>query len=640
VRRRAERTRPDTPDEFVGLAPEVLERLRWCVHPRFYLAQLAHLPGPDRGELGELGDDADVDAVIGHFLAHGAAAGLRISAFFNPEWYAERLAELDVAVPDGEVPFVHWLTLGWERKVVPTPLVDEAWYLEHHPGLASHPRWIFHHYLTRGCYQPQWQPSPAGTHHGGWPDDEAVQRQDPLLLPELLHRADEHDLSRTSWLEEGVLAVLRKRQRLDAPELREQIAKAAELEPRLHAPLRPELPTVAPPHAHQGARMAAEVAAARRSLGLDQVDTVVLVPHCRLSGAARVAGVLTEAVRATSRPDSVVVISTDLPVWERPGLFPQDVPILHVTPHIAGMAQPARRDLLADLLVELGPRRVIVVNSLLGWQVIAEAGDRLAKVMDLGAYLFTWEVDQHGHRYGFPIGPLQQSLEHLSWVLLDSERLRTELVERYLMPAAARARLHFLRTPLADFGSDVTGGLERRRAAGEPLRALWAGRFDRSKRFDIVVEVARMMPEMQIWAWGKPVLSDLDVDLDDLPPNIRLMGVYESFDQLPLDDVDFLFYTSGLDGIPNVVMEGAQTGLPVVASAVGGVPEVITPETGYPVVDVDDPSAYVAAIKALLTDPAAATRRSALLREHVHRLFTTEQYHAEIARLFADRTGS
>ena len=119
------------------------------------------------------------------------------------------------------------------------------------------------------------------------------------------------------------------------------------------------------------------------------------------------------------------------------------------------------------------------------------------------------------------------------------------------------------------------------------------------------------MPEMQIWAWGKPVLSDLDVDLDDLPPNIRLMGVYESFDQLPLDDVDFLFYTSALDGIPNVVMEGAQTGLPVVASAVGGVPEVITPETGYPVVDVDDPSAYVAAIKALLTDPAAATRRSA-----------------------------
>ena len=200
-------------------------------------------------------------------------------------------------------------------------------------------------------------------------------------------------------------------------------------------------------------------------------------------------GVPYPAMTEVARVDSILARYAALgivPIAIPP--IPQDVPILHLTPHIAGMAQPARRDLLADLLVELGPRRVIVVNSLLGWQVIAEAGDRLAKVMDLGAYLFTWEVDQHGHRYGFPIGPLQQSLEHLSWVLLDSERLRTELVERYLMPAPARARLHFLRTPLADFGSDVTGGLERRRAAGEPLRALWAGRFDRSTKHVVLPE--------------------------------------------------------------------------------------------------------------------------------------------------------
>ena len=612
----------------------MLERLRWCAHPRLYLAQLT-----DEQRAG-LGDEPGVDAVLEHFLDRGAADGLRISAFFNPEWYAGRLAELGLAVPDGEVPFLHWLAEGWERKVVPTPLFDPSWYLQHHPTLESHPRWIFHHYLTRGCYQPQWQPSPTGRHHGGAPDEDAVRRQDPLLLPELLHRADEHDLRRTSWLEEGVLAVLAKRRRLDDSELRAQVAKAAELEPGLHGPMRAELPTIAPPYAHRGARMADEVRSARTALGLDQVDTVVLVPHCRMSGAARVAGLFTDAARAAGGPDSVAVIATDLPVFERPNLFPADVRVLDLTRHVAGMAQPARRDLLHDLLRALGARQVVLVNSLLGWQLVAEHGDQVASAMDVGAYLFTWELDQHGHRYGYPIGMFQNSVEHFSWVLFDSERMRSELVDRYLMHQEASDRMIFLRNPIAEWSVDVTGVFEKRRAAGVPLRALWAGRFDRQKRFDLVVEIARLLPELEICAWGKPVLRDIDLDLDDLPPNIRLMGVYDGFDQLPLDDVDFLLYTSGWDGIPNVVLEGAQSGLPIVASAVGGVPEVVTPETGYPVVDTERPAAYVAAIEQLLADPAAATRRSSLLREQVHRLFDADAYRRTIAQLLGKGAGT
>lgn len=634
LRQWADRSRPDTPDESFGLAPEVLERLRWCAHPRFYLSQLSE------AERTALGDEPGVDAVVEHFLESGADAGLRISGFFNPEWYAERLAELGLTLPDGEVPFLHWLTVGWEHKVIPTPLFDPAWYLEHHPGLESHPRWIFHHYLTRGCYQPQWQPSPAGRHHGGWPDDEAVRRQDPLLLPELLHRADEHDLRHTSWLEEGVLAVLTKRRRLETDELREQVAKAADLEPRIHAALRPELPTIAPPHAHPGTRMAAEVARARVALGLDQVDTVVLVPHCRMSGAARVAGLFTDAARAAGGADGVAVIATDLPVFERPQLFPDDVRVLDLTRHTAGMAQPARRDLLHELLRTLRPRRAVLVNSLLGWQLVAELGDQVAEAMDLGAYLFTWELDEHGHRYGYPVGPFQQSVEHLSWVLFDSERMRSELVDRYLMHEEAASRMIFLRNPVAEWSVDVTGVFEKRRADGLPLRALWAGRFDLQKRFDLVVAIAELMPDLEIRAWGKPVLRDIDLDLDNLPPNIRLMGVYDGFDQLPLDDVDFLLYTSGWDGIPNVVLEGAQSGIPIVASAVGGVPEVVTPETGYPVEDTDRPAAYVAAIEQLLADPAAATRRSALLRAQVHDLFDADAYRATIARLLENGDGA
>ncbi|WP_183093439.1 glycosyltransferase family 4 protein [Nocardioides stalactiti] len=631
LRQRGEQERlqvaPSAPSD---LGPVVRERLGWCAHPRLYLAQLT----PD--ERAVLGEEPGVDAVVGHFLATGAAAGLRVSAFFNPEWYDERLAERDLAVPDGEVPFLHWLTVGWDHRIVPTPLFDEAWYLEHHPALRSHPRWVLHHYLTRGCYQPSSQPSPAGRHHDGLADEDAAKRQDPLLLPSLLHRADEHDLRRTSWLEEGVRAVLDRRRRLEDPVLVEMVARAAALEPGIHGPLRAEQPTQVVPHAHPAVRRADEVAAARHALGLgpgDSIDTVVLVPHCRMSGAARISAVVTQAVRATAGPGSVAVVATDLPVFERPHLFPEDVPVLDLTRHLTGLPQPARRDVLLSLLRSVGARRVVIVNSLLGWQLAAEAGAEVAAELDLGAYLFTWEVDEHGHRYGYPVGPLQQSLAHFAWVLFDSETLRTELVERYLMPAVTRERLHFLPTPLADASVDVTGVFERRRASGLPLTALWAGRFDRQKRFDLVVEVARRMPDLRIEAWGKPVLQDIDLDPAHLPPNITLRGVYDGFHTLPLDEVDLLLYTSGWDGIPNVVLEGAQSGLPIVASAVGGVPEVITPTTGHPVEAVDDPDAYVAAIQDLLADPAAATERTRRLRAEVHERFDAEAYRVALTRV-------
>ena len=95
------------PEDPAGPAPAVVERLRWCVHPRLYLAQL----GEDEREA--LGEEPGVDAVVGHYLKDGAERGLRVSALFNPGWYDARLAEHGLAVPDGEASFLHWLRVGW-----------------------------------------------------------------------------------------------------------------------------------------------------------------------------------------------------------------------------------------------------------------------------------------------------------------------------------------------------------------------------------------------------------------------------------------------------------------------------------------------------------------------------------------------
>ncbi|HUO85796.1 MAG TPA: glycosyltransferase, partial [Thermoanaerobaculia bacterium] len=74
-------------------------------------------------------------------------------------------------------------------------------------------------------------------------------------------------------------------------------------------------------------------------------------------------------------------------------------------------------------------------------------------------------------------------------------------------------------------------------------------------------------------------------------------------------------------GMPLVVLEAMESGLPVVASRVSGVPEVVIDgETGW-LVPPEDPVALAAALAEVLADPVEARRRGAAARRRVEEHF-------------------
>jgi glycosyltransferase involved in cell wall biosynthesis len=74
------------------------------------------------------------------------------------------------------------------------------------------------------------------------------------------------------------------------------------------------------------------------------------------------------------------------------------------------------------------------------------------------------------------------------------------------------------------------------------------------------------------------------------------------------------------DGIPNVVVEAMALGLPVVASCAGGLPEVVTPETGRPCPETS-PEALARVILEARADPDENARRARQARCLVEREF-------------------
>jgi colanic acid/amylovoran biosynthesis glycosyltransferase len=89
----------------------------------------------------------------------------------------------------------------------------------------------------------------------------------------------------------------------------------------------------------------------------------------------------------------------------------------------------------------------------------------------------------------------------------------------------------------------------------------------------------------------------------------------------------------GMDNLPTVIMEAMATGLPVVSTHLGGIPEmVIENETGF-LVRPGDTSAMANAMEKLIHDRSLARELGNAGYERAQRLFSIEKNVRELSAL-------
>jgi len=102
---------------------------------------------------------------------------------------------------------------------------------------------------------------------------------------------------------------------------------------------------------------------------------------------------------------------------------------------------------------------------------------------------------------------------------------------------------------------------------------------------------------------------------------VKMLGFRDDLPCL-LSGLDLLVHPARREGMGVAVLQGMSAGVPVVASNVGGITDVIQDGTQGILIEPDDPHALIGALKCLLGDPALRSRLGNAGRSHVEEKFS------------------
>lgn len=153
------------------------------------------------------------------------------------------------------------------------------------------------------------------------------------------------------------------------------------------------------------------------------------------------------------------------------------------------------------------------------------------------------------------------------------------------------------------------------------------GRLSVEKGHRYALQALRDVPEVQLLVIGdgkeREPLEKLSADLG-IVQRVHFLGERSDARQI-IGTLDVMVLPSLTEGLPNVILEAFAYKTPVVATAVGGVPELVKDgETGW-LVPPRDPCALAQAIREALLNPEEARRRAENAHRYLLANFTVEK---------------
>jgi len=241
--------------------------------------------------------------------------------------------------------------------------------------------------------------------------------------------------------------------------------------------------------------------------------------------------------------------------------------------------------------------------------------------------------------HGFTGGPLRNRF--YEWLQRRVARRMDAVVavsrplgDRLVDSGVTRGRVHVVpnaHTPRVTFVDRMAA----RRTLGLPSDAFvvgWVGRLTNEKGADVLLDaVARFAGPVVVSIVGDgPERVQLVARASSRAPGrVHWHGIIPNAAQY-LRAFDVFALSSRTEGTPMVLFEAMDAEVPIVATRVGGVPDVLRPHDGI-LIDPENPAALAGAIGAIKSDPLAAVNRASSAKSRLREYDVgswVEQYNA------------
>jgi alpha-maltose-1-phosphate synthase len=257
-----------------------------------------------------------------------------------------------------------------------------------------------------------------------------------------------------------------------------------------------------------------------------------------------------------------------------------------------------------------------------------------------------WKAEQLGGGYALSSWCERTAIESARAVIAVSRGMRADILSAY--PAVDPGRVHVILNGIdtAQYAPDPgTAALDRHGIDPARPSVVFVGRVTRQKGLPVLLRAAEWLdPAAQlVLCAGQADTPELEAEVSGLVGHLQATrpGVVWIAGMLPKPEVIQILSHATVFACPSlyeplgiVNLEAMACATAVVASRVGGIPEVVADgETGL-LVPPDDPRALATALNELILDPGRATRMGLRGRERTVSEFSWSTIAAQTADLY------